>query len=151
MKKSIPFTKQGFEDLREKLKKLQEERPEVVSELKRAREMGDLRENGAYRGARFKLSQIDRDIVYIENLLKKGFVVEKKETSLITIGSSVVVMQNNLSQTFHIVGSYESDPLNGRISHKSPLGESLLQKKIGDEARVKTPKGETVYIILRIF
>lgn len=150
MKKTVAFTQQGYNNLLKKKQKLLEERPSAVAELKRAREMGDLSENGAYKGARFKLSQIDRDMRFVENLLKKAFVSSPNRREFVDIGTSVVLSIDNQTITYTIVGGYESNPLEGKISHVSPLGKSLLGKKIGEAIIITAPKGKQRYIILEI-
>ncbi len=150
MKKSVAFTQEGYNALLERKEKLLKERPGAVAELKRAREMGDLSENGAYKGARFKLSQIDRDLRFVEDLLKKAYVSTATTVGFVDIGTTVVVSTDNKTLTYAIVGGYESNPLEGKISHISPLGKSLLGKKIGDSITISAPKGEVTYTILEI-
>ncbi len=150
MRKTIAFTQSGYTDLLAKKQKLLEERPDAVAELKKAREMGDLSENGAYKGARFKLSQIDRDLRFVENLLKKAYVSQTTAFDFVDIGTTVVLSTDNKTITYAIVGGYESNPLEGKISHVSPLGKSLLGKKVGESITISVPKGEVTYEILEI-
>ncbi|HEX8965908.1 MAG TPA: GreA/GreB family elongation factor [Patescibacteria group bacterium] len=150
MKKTIAFTQEGHADLLKKKQKLLEERPSAVAELKRAREMGDLSENGAYKGARFKLSQIDRDLRFVENLLKIAYISEAKSTDVVDIGTTVVLSTGNQTITYAIVGGFESNPLEGKISHVSPIGKSLLGKKAGESVTLVVPKGKVTYTILEI-
>lgn len=150
MKKTIPFTKKGYDELLIRRKKLLDQRPSAVLELKRAREMGDLSENGAYKGARAKLSQIDRDLRFVENLIKYGHIVENKNKDTIDIGSTVRIKTEQAVVEYTIVGGFESNPLEGTISHSSPIGKSLIGKKIGERITVLIPKGTVVYTILEI-
>jgi len=148
--KPIPFTKIGYDKLVDEKRKFIQERPTAVAELKRAREMGDLSENGAYKGARFKLSHIDRKIRELDHLIKYAQIVQSTQSDVVEIGSTVTISSEALEQTFTIVGSFESNPGNGTISHKSPLGQALLGKKQGDIVVVETPGGNKQYIVSRI-
>ncbi len=99
-------------------------------------------ENGAYKAARFKLSGIDRRLVQIALALRRARVVDRPTLGLVGIGSVVTVEENDASNTYEIVGGYESDPIRHKISHFSPLGKALLGKKLHDEVTFHTPEGE---------
>ena len=89
--KSIRFTKQGFDDFELERKNLQKTRISAVKELTRAREMGDLSENAAYRVARSKLSRVDSRLRYLDRILKNAKVVQLSTDGFIDIGSIVVI------------------------------------------------------------
>lgn len=148
--KKIPFTKSGYDKLVEEKNRLITSRPEAVAELKRAREMGDLSENGAYKGARFKLSDIDRRLRQIDHLLKHAQIVMSLQQDVIEIGSRVFIKNKDGEQTFQIVGSFESNPSLGTISHKSPIGSALIGKRVGDEVTIAVPNGIIIYKIVSI-
>jgi transcription elongation factor GreA len=148
---SIIFTKEGYEKVQKEYDDLLASRPEAVSELKRAREMGDLSENGFYKGARFKLSAVDRRLRELKHLLKVGKVVAKQSGDTVEIGSTVVVSIDNITREFLIVGGFESNPLEGKISHISPIGKALMHKKAGEKIAVTIPAGEVIYTIIRIY
>lgn len=148
--KRIPFTKAGYQKLLDEKKQLTDSRPAAVEELKRAREMGDLSENGAYKGARFKLSDIDRRMRHLDHLLKHANVVELSQIDTVDIGCTVLVQSEGREQSFSIVGSFESNPSEGTISHKSPIGSALLGKRAGETVTVVVPNGTRVYTVLRI-
>ncbi|MDE2025461.1 MAG: transcription elongation factor GreA [Patescibacteria group bacterium] len=148
--KRIPFTQTGYDKLLTEKGQLVASRPVAVEELKRAREMGDLSENGAYKGARFKLSDIDRRIRHLDHLIKHAHIVSSSQTDTVEIGCMVVVASEGSQQTFSIVGSFESNPSNGTISHKSPIGNALIGKKIGEQVTVSVPKGIVTYTIISI-
>ncbi len=146
----IPFTKQGIKEIEDKLQALVVKRPEAVAVLKRAREMGDLSENGLYKAAKFELSDIDREVRNLKYLLKsaKVFTPEGKET--IQIGHKVKIKNEKLEKEYLIVGEFEANPSLGKISNKSPFGYALLGKKIGEKAQIKTPTGIVEYLIVSI-
>lgn len=90
------FTKEGFEKLKSDLKTAEEKRPEAVIALSRAREMGDLSENGAYKGARFELSDLDRRIRHLKHLIESARVIKKsKSNDVVQFGHTVIVRRIN--------------------------------------------------------
>jgi transcription elongation factor GreA len=143
--KQIKFTKQGLESVLKEKSKLQEIRKEAVQLLKTAREMGDLSENSAYRAAKHKLSSIDYRLRYLEMLMMRGVVAEKKE-GVVDIGSIVYLNNGHEEIIFSIVGGHESDILNKKISLYSPLGKALVGKKQDESVEV----AGVTYIILKI-
>ncbi len=148
--KDIPFTKKGYETLKKKLLLLNSKRPEAVKTLTRAREMGDLSENGLYKAARFELSDIDRQIRHLNYLLKYAKIYNPSGNSIIQIGSKVTLEQNGKKRVFTITGEYEANPNDGKISYKSPLGKNLLNKKLNSFVEIITQGKKTTYAIDRI-
>ncbi|HSD98536.1 MAG TPA: GreA/GreB family elongation factor [Patescibacteria group bacterium] len=142
----IYFTQKGLDEKRKEYDKLLQERPDAVKELAKAREMGDLSENGYYKGARFKLSQIDRDIRHLKYILKMARVKEPTGNG-IDIGSTVTLSNGQQEKTYEIVGTYESNPSLGKISLDSPLGKLLKNKKEGDNVELLTGDKKTTYTI----
>src|SRR5579872_1543723 len=121
MNKFIYFTQKGLQEKKKEYENLLASRPDAVRELARAREMGDLSENGYYKGARFKLSQIDRDLRHLKHLLKLARIKEVSANDVVDIGSTVVITDGVTEKTYSIVGTYESDPSQHKISLDSPL------------------------------
>lgn len=150
MIKKILFTKQGVDGLNKELSGIQVQRVEAVKNLQTAREMGDLSENAAYKVARSKLSSIDRRIRQIKIILAQAKIVEKKENDLVNIGSFVTILNEGEYQTFEIVGGYESDISQNKISFYSPIGKALMNKKVNDVVIIKIPAGEVAYKIVKI-
>lgn len=150
MHKLIPFTKTGYEELIQKLEIYHEKRPNAVKTLSRAREMGDLSENGLYRAAKFELSDIDRQIRFFKNLLKYAKVFVPINNQTVQIGHKVTISSTDGSKTYYIVGEYEANPKLNKISYKSPFGISILNKKRDDSFIVKTPSGTKTYLITDI-
>ena len=131
-------------------KKYLGERPEAVENLRKAREMGDLSENGYYKASRQRLSFIDAQLRRLERLVKLGKVVEASGTNRVEIGNTVHVTDGKKEFHYTIVGGYESDPVNKTISYKSPLGSALMGKSVGAKAEVHAPIGTVVYTIVSI-
>lgn len=106
--------------------------------MRRLAEMGDLSENAAYQIAKGRLRGINDNITKLENLLNQAVIIAPKEDSdKIEIGNIVTVDIDGMKKTFTILGSSETDPLRGIISHHSPLGAALMGHKIGDTVTVQ--------------
>lgn len=146
----IPFTKQGYEKVLQDIQTLQKDRPSAVENLRKAREMGDLSENGYYKAARARLSSIDANLRKLDRLRKLGVVVSSEHNGCVDIGSTVALKDESGVYTYTIVGGYESDPKNHTISHLSPLGKALMGKKVGDTSVVRAPVGEKLYDVIAI-
>ncbi|OGH08208.1 MAG: hypothetical protein A2171_01440 [Candidatus Levybacteria bacterium RBG_13_35_9] len=148
--KIIPFTKTGFENLKKELENLTSKRPEAVKALTRAREMGDLSENGLYKAAKFELGQIDRSIRNLKNLIKSASVLAPVNNDTVQIGHKVKISYSDKQKEFLIVGEFEANPAESRISNKSPIGFALMGRRKGDSIDIKTPNGFIKYKILSI-
>lgn len=152
--KKIYLTQKGFEDLKLEYKDLNEKRrPEVVERLSAAREMGDLSENAEYTAAREELSFIDVRLDELEGLLKGVEIISDAKAHgrhAIDLGSEVMVKANGKEVLFTVVGEWEADPAEKKISHESPLGKALLGKAVGDEIEVDAPAGKVVYSVVSI-
>lgn len=147
----IPFTKQGYEDLKTQLSKEIAKRPEAVIQLTRGRDMGDLSENGLYKAAKQELNDIDRQIRYLKNLVKNGKIYNPKNNEYVQLGHNVIVETENGNKEYSIVGEYEANPRENKISLKSPIGHNLMGRKVGEEIEIRTPKGFVKYKITKIF
>lgn len=150
MKKAFHITEQGKKDLEKELKDLVDSRGAVADEIATARENGDLSENAEYTAAREKQSRVESRISEIEEILDGAQIIASDGDDKVSLGDKVTVSLNGKEMEFNLVGAIEADPLNGKISHESPLGSALIGKKVGDTATVKTPKGEKTYEIVKI-
>ena len=147
------LTQEAFDRLTIELVDLQgPRRAEIVKKIADAREEGDLKENGGYHAAREEQGKLEERIATIEHILKFAEVVDHAHDGTINIGSTVVIQKEGETntRTFLIVGSEETDMLSGKISYKSPLGQSLQGKKQGDMITVTTPKSEVHYTIISV-
>ncbi len=147
--KRIPVTKEGFEKLQNELKRLQAERPTAVKTLAEARAMGDLSENGLYTAAKARLRSIDNEMFRLEIQIKLADIRES-DNRTVGIGSKVEVSQEGAKTTYYIVGDYEANPLERKISQHSPLGRVLIGKKAGDTVQFEAPKGIISYKIEKV-
>lgn len=148
--KRILFTQEGYNKLLQEKEELTQSRKAAVEDLAKARAMGDLSENGYYKSARFKLSSVDRRLRELTYLIRYAEIKETTLSDTIDIGSTVIVQLDTIEKTYNIVGGYESNPSEGKISHISPLGKALLGKKKGETVHITTPSGTSVYTILSI-
>jgi len=145
------LTKEGLEELKKEYDDLVNvKRPVAVTRLSDARELGDLSENSEYASAKQDLSFIDGRISELEEILHGAKVITSHTKSHIDVGCQVTLHINGRKDIFHLVGEWEADPTNKKISHSSPLGKALMGKKVGETAEVEAPAGKIIYKILSI-
>jgi transcription elongation factor GreA len=150
MIKKTRLTQEGFDEKNGELAKLRSERIGAVAELQRAREMGDLSENAAYKVARSKLSGIDRRIRFLEAILKRVQVMQKRTDGSAGIGSNVEIDDGMQRLHVTLVDGYESDIGKGKISLYSPIGRAIFGRRTGDVVEVHTPSGIKKYTVCKI-
>ena len=150
--KKVQLTQHGLDQLQKELDELKNnKRNHAVTRLHDARAMGDLSENSEYTAAKEDLAFIEGRILEIEELLKNVEVVENiSHGPLVALGSKVKVTVNDIEDELQIVGEYEADPMNKKLSSTSPIGSALLNKKVGDIVEVQVPAGIMKYKILAI-
>ena len=151
----MPITKDGLEKLRTELLYLQKtEKPNNIKAIAEARAHGDLSENAEYHAAKEKQGFIAAKINELETAIGQAEVIDVNEgpTDRVVFGRTVLLydVQTDKEITYQLVGPYESDPENGRISIKSPLGKGLIGREIGDEFKIKIPRGVQEFEVLEI-
>lgn len=153
-KKEILLTSEGFLELEAELIKLKtEKRPQIIEAIKEARAQGDLSENADYDAARTQQADVESKISELEHILGNAKIIEKnKEKDKVNLGSTVVIEYQNDNETeeYHIVGSMEADPFENKISNESPIGKTILNKKVGDILSVESPTGSYNIKIVKI-
>lgn len=152
-KKIVYVTKQGLEELKHEHDDLAKvKRPQVVDRVAQARAMGDLAENSEYTAAREELSLIDGRIEELSEILKSAVLIQAQDSSdkKIKLGSKVTLHVGKKQEIFTLVGEWEADPHEKKISHASPLGQALIGKTRGDKVEVEAPAGKLQYTILDI-
>jgi len=152
----IPITKEGLERLREELKHIKSvERPQNVRALKEARAHGDLNENAEYHAAKERQSFLDGKISELESIIGKAEVIEIETgpADRVVFGRTVLLYNIDTDEelSYQLVGPYESDPENGKISVTSPIGQALVGSEVGDEIKVRTPGGIQQFEVLEIY
>lgn len=151
-KADLHFTEGKLNALKIELKNLQKvDQPEAVAEVERLRLLGDFSENAAYSMAKGKLRGINNRITSLGNQINGAVVIKPKEQfGTVQLGSLVTVEMLGKEITYKILGSAETNPLGGIISHNSPIGSALMGCKSGDVA-ICTIKDEAVELkILRV-
>jgi transcription elongation factor GreA len=150
---AVYVTEEGLKKLEEELDFLRsEKRQEVAQRLHEAMEDGELIENAEYEAAKNEQAFVEGRILELEHMVSVARVIEKtKSKDMVTIGSTVVVKENGQkSETYTIVGAAEANPKDGLISNESPLGQALLDKKVGDVVEVKAPAGVLSFKVVKI-
>jgi len=148
----IQLTQKGFNDLQLELEDLiKNKKSKAIDRLSKARSMGDLKENSEYTAAKEELALVEGRIQEINNVLSNAEVtLMYKAGNKIEIGSTVTVDINGQKDTFQIVGEFEADPMNKKLSQNSPIGQALIDKKIGDLVEINIPAGKIQYKIVEI-
>lgn len=145
------LTEGKFRVLKNDLERMKKIWPKLAAEVKMLASDGDFSENVAYQMAKGKLRGLNQRMLDIQNHLKSAIIIApSNDKSLVQIGSTVEVETENGQKTFTILGSSETDPLGGIISHNSPLGSAMLNKKVGDVVKVKLKNKEVEYKITKI-
>lgn len=148
------LTKQGLDDLKKELDNLARvKQPDLIKRVATARDFGDLTENTEYANAREELAFVEGRIAELEEIVGKAKIIEengKKGAKTVSLGSKVTVGLNGNKHIFHVVGEWEADPINKKISHSSPLGKALIGKKVKDKVEVEAPAGKILYTIIEI-
>lgn len=151
-RKQIQITTEGVSTLKKELAVfVEEKRPKLVDRLANARSQGDLAENSDYINAKDELEFMDGKIAELEHILKTAVVVRKKrKNDIVSVGTIVTLKANGIKHEYHVVGEWEADPKNKKISHESPLGQALVGKAKGEKVKVEAPAGSVSYEILSI-
>ena len=151
----IPMTKEGYLKLQEELRKLtSEDRPNIIAAIAEARGHGDLSENAEYQYAKEQQSLIEGRISDLENSISRAEVIDIKEMSgdEIKFGATVEIEDDDTGnkQKYQIVGEYESDIENKKLSIISPLARGLIGKSQGDNVEINSPKGTKSYTVISV-
>lgn len=148
------YTQAGFKALQDELDYLKNvKREENKKDISKARSYGDLSENSEYDEAKLEQAKIATRIAELEEMIKNAVVIDETvvDAKVVGIGSTVTVKikeRNNEEKVYQIVGSYETDPLNGKISDVSPIGRALLGARKGDKIEVELPNGKTMHLAI---
>lgn len=146
------ITADGLEKLRDELHQLKTvKRREIAQRIQEAKELGDLSENAEYVEAKNEQAFVEGRVAELEAVVKNPVIIQDvKNSELVRVGSSVTLKTDGKEISYTIVGSNESDPLNGRISNESPLGQAFIGKKVGDAVEIDVPRGKRTFSIVSI-
>jgi transcription elongation factor GreA len=149
---SVLLTKEGFKKLQTELKEREGKiRKQLQETLNQMRSQGDLRENDGYSIATEDFQNNEEKILEIKSRLEVAQVVEKKKVDKVDIGCKVTIeCEGGKLMTLDIVGEDEANPLESKISYKSPIGSSLMGKKKGTKVSIETPSGKTSCKVMSI-
>jgi transcription elongation factor GreA len=152
MKKQFRLTKEGKVELETELQTLKNHRTQLAEDIAVARSQGDLAENAEYHAAKDEQGRQEARIEEIENILQNSeVIVMPKGDSKVQLGSTVKLKSEaGKTKEFQVVGTVEADPLNGKISDESPIGQALLGKKENDAVEIKTPAETITYKVVDI-
>ena len=151
----VPMTEAGYKNLQAELKKLiNTERPAIIAEITEARGHGDLSENAEYQYAKEQQNLVESKILELENTIVQAEVIDISKLSgkEIMFGATVKIKDNETSEhsTYQIVGEYESDIENKKISINSPIARGLIGKSDNDVVEINSPKGIKFYTVISV-
>jgi transcription elongation factor GreA len=143
------YTQAGFDALQKELDFLKNvRREEVKNEVAKARSYGDLSENSEYDEAKNEEAKVEMRIHELEEMISLAHVIDESEIdhTKVSVGSVVDVknVETGAKKTYHIVGSYETDPLAGKISDQSAIGMGILGTSAGEKVEIELPNGKTL-------
>jgi transcription elongation factor GreA len=149
---NVLLTKEGLEELKKEYDILiSTKRPDAIKRVAAARDQGDLSENSEYAASRDDLSFIEGRVSELEEILHSAKLISSRHSkSAVDIGCRVTLHIDGKRDVYTIVGEWEADPKEKKISHSSPLGKALLGKKVGEQIEVTAPAGKLVYKIMHI-
>ena len=151
----VPMTSQGYHNLQEDLKLLvNKERPDIIVAIAEARGHGDLSENAEYQYAKEQQSLIEGKISDLESIIANAEIIDISKLSgkEIKFGATVIIKddESGKKSTYQIVGEYESDINNNKLSINSPLARGLIGKIKNDIVEINSPKGIRVYKVISV-
>ena len=151
----VPLTAMGYQKLQDELKKLiNKDRPEIIASIAEARGHGDLSENAEYQYAKEQQSLIEGKIIELGSTIAQAAIIDisKLSGSEIKFGATVKIKddETNEQSTYQIVGEYESDINNKKLSINSPLAKGLIGKTKNDAVEINSPKGTKIYTVLSV-
>ena len=150
MNKVYQITKSGQRELERELEELKSQRGEIADKIAAARDFGDLSENAEYDAAREAQGLLETRIAEIETILQNASIIQTGSSSRVTLGSTVELEANGKAVVYTVVGPVEADPLEGKVSNESPIGQALMGKAVGDTVTISTPKGELAYTVVAL-
>jgi transcription elongation factor GreA len=151
----VYLTKEGRIKLEQELKKLKfEERPKIVAEIKRTRELGDLSENAEYHAAKEAQTHLERKIAKLQDKLSRVHTIDTdqipSDKAYIFARVTVKDLEDGEEVVYTLAPPDEADVENDVISVKSPIGAGLLGKQVGEVVEIQVPAGLIRYEITDI-
>lgn len=150
MNKVYQITESGQRELERELEELKSQRGEIADKIAAARDFGDLSENAEYDAAREAQGLLETRITEIETILQNASIIQAGSSSTVVLGSTVELEANGKTVVYTVVGPVEADPLEGKVSNESPIGQALMGRAVGDTVTISTPKGELAYTVVAL-
>lgn len=151
MKQDPLLTERKFCELKKDLERLKKIQPQAAAEVSRLAELGDFSENAEYQHAKGRLRGINNAIERLGHQLDHAEIIpDRRRSDVVEIGSMVTVLQDGKQKTFQILGSSETNPYRGIISHNSPIGAALVGHRAGDSVTVKLDHKEVEYKVVKV-
>ena len=148
-----PMLAEGYEKLMADLKRLRDERPQIVDAIEEARAHGDLSENAEYHAAKERQGQVEASIADLEDKMGRAQIIDPTALNgdKIVFGATVTLLdEDDKPVKYQLVGETEADAKVGRISYNSPLGRALISRQVVDEIEVTVPSGDKYYVVDKI-
>ena len=140
MQKTYQITADGKQELERELVELKSRRGEIADKIATARGFGDLSENAEYDAAREEQGLLETRVAEIEEILQNATIITASDSSTVVLGATVELKNDEKTVVYTVVGPVEADPLEGKISNESPIGQALMGKAVGDEVVISTPR-----------
>ena len=146
------YTQAGYDALQKELTEINEKIEENKKDISTARSYGDLSENSEYDEAKQEQGKLHTRKAELQEMIANAKIVDESQIDekKISVGSIVVVNSERGEKTYHIVGSYEADPLKGKISDASPIGVALIGASEGDTVVATTAKGALEFQVINV-
>ena len=128
-------------------------RREVADRIHSAKDQGDITDNAEYEDAKNEQAFVEGRILELESKLQRAVLIanEGNGSGVVQLGSTVTIKDSDGEESrYTIVGSAEAKPAQGRISNESPVGRSLLGRRVGEEVQVRTPGGLVTYSVMAV-
>jgi transcription elongation factor GreA len=153
--KQVMLTADGLKKTETELEHLKSvRRREVAERIKQAIEFGDISENSEYEDAKNEQAFIEGKILELEKILRNAKLIDEAENQqdIVALGSTVVLkdLEDASEEEYTIVGSTEANPKENKISNESPVGEAILNQKVGSIVEVNVPAGILKYQIIEL-
>jgi len=141
--KQVPLTREGLAKLERELEYLRTvRRQEVAARIHQAKELASTQNNAEYDDAKNEQAFVEGRILTLEKMIQNAVIIQEHHSTLVELGCKVsVVTADGKDEHYHIVGSAEASPRDGRISNESPVGRALMGKSVGEEVQVQVPAG----------
>ncbi|MFA6534313.1 MAG: transcription elongation factor GreA [Patescibacteria group bacterium] len=150
MADEIMVTTEGLDKLKKELGECLKKRKIIADKIEYAKGLGDLSENFEYQEAKEDQSHNETHILELEDALKHAVLSAQSAQGVVNLGSKITVKSAGGKQEFQIVSFNEADPLKGKISNESPLGQAFLGRQAGEQVTVEVPRGKLTYEILTV-